>query len=101
MSSSASIDDNTTGRKELSTHFPLHTAGQIEVSMVGASSVDEAANNLLKTYKPDPKATESHSKEMAVTKNLPTLREEFHDYHMEFNIEELSIDIDTVWADTL
>ena len=99
-SSSASIDDKTAWRRELSALFPFHTAGQIEVSMIGASSVDEAANNLMETYNPDSRAAESHSEERAVT-DLPTLLREFQGYHMKFGIEELCIDRDAVWADTL
>ena len=99
-SSSAPINDKASWRRELSILFPFHTAGQIEVSMVGASSVDEAANNLMETYNPDPKATENHSKERAIT-DLPTLIREFQGYHMKFGIEELCIDRDAVWADTL
>ena len=99
-SSSAPIDDKAPWHRELSILFPFHTAGQIEVSVVGASSVDEAANNLMETYNPDPKAAESHSKERAVT-DLPTLLREFQGYHMKFGIEELCIDRDAVWADTL
>ena len=85
--------------KELIDLFPLHSQQAISRSLIGAASIEEAANNLIEvtTAGEEPKTV----CKVKTNASLVSLLYDFRDSHSKEGFQEITIDRDAVWADTL
>ena len=85
--------------KELTDLFPLHSQQAIERSLSGAASMEETANNLIEvsTAGEEPKTVPK----VKTNASLVSLLQDFRDSHSKEGLQEITIDRDAVWADTL
>ena len=101
-------------RKELGTLFPHHSSAQLDFAVIGCSSLEEAANNILeenKDYEEEKKAEQhdfpvfsSSNSSLKTTRpkvGLDTLLKEFSIFNAKSGFDEVKVDRDSFWSDLL
>eukprot|EP00112_Aurelia_sp_Birch-Aquarium-sp1_P013234 Seg2801.3 transcript_id=Seg2801.3/GoldUCD/mRNA.D3Y31 product="hypothetical protein" protein_id=Seg2801.3/GoldUCD/D3Y31 len=100
-------------RKELGTLFPHRSSARLDLTVIGCSSLEEAANSMLEEDKDDevdkegkkynfPVFSSSNSSLKTRPKvGLDTLLKEFSIFNAKSGFDEVKVDRDSFWADLL
>lgn len=100
-------------RKELGTLFPHHSSARLDLAVIGCSSLEEAANNMLEEDKDDEVDKEGEKYNFPVFSSsnsslktrpkvgLDTLLKEFSIFNAKSGFDEVKVDRDSFWADLL